>query len=247
VTHRVALDQLREGLQPLPAEASRHLCRVLRLGAGDAIVVFDPREHTEADAVIADASGPVAHIVVGSLRPASVTATRTLALVYALAKGDKVDLVVQDATELGATHIFIARSERCVVKLDAVRAQTKHVRWRRIAEQAARQCGRGDPPAIEAVLDWPEALARAAAVTRFRFCLWEKAISPLGPSLLRAIEHDKASVAFAVGPEGGLSPADIAEAEREGYATASLGPLILRTETVAAAVLGALRIFGSTP
>ena len=164
-------------------------------------------------------------------------------LVYTLAKGDKVDDVVRDATELGATRIVIARTERAIVKATGDRAKEKQERWRRIAEQAARQCGRADPPAIEGVFDWTDALTRASDCEA-RFCLDPHAPTPLGSVLADAALRD-ASIAFAVGPEGGLSPAEVELAERSGWRPASLGQFVLRTETVAAAVLGAVRVLAS--
>jgi 16S rRNA (uracil1498-N3)-methyltransferase len=215
---------------------------VLRLRAGDAFVAFDPAARAEADATLVEASGEAARVCFGPLRPASVVATAPVVLVYGLAKGDKVDAVVRDATELGATRILLARTERAITRLEGERAVARVERWRRIAEQAARQCGRADPPAIDGVLDWREALETAAegdAVARF--CLWERATAPLGPPLCAAIGAQRA-VAFAVGPEGGLTAEEVDEAGALGFLPVSLGRFVLRTETVAAAVLGATRI-----
>lgn len=221
----------------LSPEASRYLVRVRRLRPGDRFVAFDPEAKTEADAVLVDERT----IELGDVRPASVVATRELVLVYALAKGDKVDDVVRDATELGASRVIVARAERSVVKADAARAEAKRSRWARIAEQAARQCGRGDTPSVEGVLDWADALAEVACDARF--VLDPHAAEALGP-LLRTSIANRASVGFAIGPEGGLTPGEIAVAESRGFVAASLGPFVLRTETVATAVLGAVMLAG---
>src|SRR5690606_38061840 len=108
-------------------------------------------------------------VKIGPLRPAEVVAGAGLVLVYALAKGDKVDDVVRDATELGTTRVIVTRTERAVVKMTGERAKDKLDRWRRIAEQAARQCGRADPPSILGVLDWTDALQHASDC-EVRFC-----------------------------------------------------------------------------
>jgi 16S rRNA (uracil1498-N3)-methyltransferase len=160
--------------------------------------------------------------------------------VYALAKGEKVDDVIRDATELGATCVILARTERTVVKATAERAKDKLDRWRRVAEQAARQCGRADPPAIEGVLDW-EAALDAARSCEARFCLDPHAATALGGALADAALRGS-GVAFAIGPEGGLSPDEVRIARDKGFVPSSLGPFVLRTETVAAAVLGAVRV-----
>jgi len=210
---------------------------------GDRFIAFDPEARTEADGTIDDASGDSARVTIGEVRPANVVAGAPIVLVYALAKGDKVDAVVRDATELGATRIVIARTSRAVAKVDAERAGTKLDRWRRIAEQAARQCGRADPPVIDGVLGWRDALEAASsdANVEARFCLWENATEPLGPHLTSAIARSSA-MAFAIGPEGGLTPEEVEERRALGFAPVSLGRFVLRTETVAAAVLGAVRI-----
>jgi 16S rRNA (uracil1498-N3)-methyltransferase len=91
------------------------------------------------------------------------------------------------------------------------------------------------------VVDWSEALTLAGDATAVRFCLWENATEPLAP-LLRAAVERAAPIALAIGPEGGLTESEVEEARALGYAPVSLGRFILRTETVAAAVLGAIRI-----
>lgn len=240
MTVRAPISGLAEGERVLPAESSHYLCRVRRLGPGARFVGFDPDARTEADVEVVEASSSAARVMVGPLRAAQVVAGAGLVLVYALAKGDKVDDVVRDATELGATRVIVTRTERAVVKVTGERAKEKLDRWRRIAEQAARQCGRADPPAIEGVLDWADALERACD-SEARFCLDPRAVEMLGGALAPAIERG-ASVAFAIGPEGGLTADEVEIAVSKGFLPASLGPFVLRTETVAAAVLGAVRV-----
>ena len=238
---RAPVAKLASGERTLTAESSQYLCRVLRLREGERFVAFDPESRTEAEATILEASASAARVTIGECHAASVVAETPVALVYGLAKGDKVDAVVRDATELGTTRIVIARTARAVAKLDGERAGTKVDRWRRIAEQAARQCGRADPPIVDGVLGWREALTLASDEAAAKFCLWENATAPLAP-LLRGALGRGAPIAFAIGPEGGLTEAEVEEARVLGYAPVSLGRFILRTETVAAAVLGAVRI-----
>jgi len=238
---RAPIAKLAAGRRALPREASHYLCRVLRLREGDRFVAFDPEARVEASAVVEVASGDAAEVTIDEVRPAAVLATAPVVLVYALAKGDKVDAVVRDACELGATKILVARTSRAVAKAAGDRAEAKVERWRRIAEQAARQCGRADPPAVEGVLAWRDALDAAAREADARYCLWESAIAPLGDSLPDAVARG-ASVALAVGPEGGLTEGEVEEARVAGFAPVSLGKFVLRTETVPAAVLGAIRV-----
>jgi 16S rRNA (uracil1498-N3)-methyltransferase len=237
---RAPIPGLAEGRQELAPEVSRYLVRVLRLGAGERFVAFDPASRLEADATISKADSAGAEVLVEPLRP-GIVAGAELVLVYALAKGDKVDDVVRDATELGATRIIVARTERSVVKVsEGDRLEQKRDRWKRIAEQAARQCGRADPPVIDGVYDWPDALDRAGGCEA-RFCLDPRAAEALGALLAPAVGRG-ASIAFAIGPEGGLSTDEVELAVGKGFVPASLGRFVLRTETVAAAILGAVRV-----
>jgi 16S rRNA (uracil1498-N3)-methyltransferase len=113
-------------------------------------------------------------------------------------------------------------------------------RGERIAEQAARQCGRGDTTIVQGPCDWADALALAASCD-VRFVLDPHASEPLGGHLPLAVAND-ASIALAIGPEGGLAESELALAADLGWISASMGPFVLRTETVAAAVLGAIRV-----
>ena len=237
---RAPIDALAPGDLTLDAWSSHYLTRVLRLGVGTTFVAFDPARAIEADATVILVDHTAARVRVGPLRKAGVVATREITLVQGLAKGDKCDAIVRDATELGATRCVMAITARSVVKLDPARALSKNARWTKIAREAARQCGRGDPPTIDGPLPWEEALA-AVPLMATRFCLYENATARLGPALVDALAEDT-RLAFAVGPEGGLTTEEVAIAEASGWLVVSLGPFILRTETVAAAVLGAVRI-----
>jgi 16S rRNA (uracil1498-N3)-methyltransferase len=236
---RAPVPKLTEGPRTLGAETSSYLCRVLRLRAGDRFLAFDSEAHTEADGTIEEASPDGARVALGPVRPAAVVVRTDVRLVYALSKGDKVDAVVRDATELGATMILLAPSEHSVVRIDDSKRAAKLQRWERIAEEAARQSGRGDPPRVALHADLRAALAAGKSESADAFILDPRATEPLGRHL-RARDS-----VFAVGPEGGFSGDEIELAGAQGYRPVTLGSLILRTETVAAAVLGALRVLES--
>jgi 16S rRNA (uracil1498-N3)-methyltransferase len=235
---RAPIASLTAGERLVPPDVSHYLCRVLRLREGDAFVAFDPDARIEGNATILDTAKDAVRIRIEDVREAAVVAATPLVLIYALAKGDKVDAVVRDATELGATSIILASTTRSVVKVKP--GDAKIERWKRIAEQAARQCGRGDGPEIQGVHAWTDALDRALSCEA-RFCLDPHATMPLGPALTGATAR-RASIAFAVGPEGGLTEQEIAQACERGFAAVSLGQIVLRTETVGAAILGAVRV-----
>jgi 16S rRNA (uracil1498-N3)-methyltransferase len=241
---RAPIADLAPGERQLSDEMTRYLCRVRRLGMGDSFVAFDPIAHVEADATLTGGLGPDgrANATIGPTRAAIVVAQEALVLVYALAKGDKIDAVVRDATELGATRIVLAKTERAIVKVTSSGSSDQKIaRWERIAREAARQCGRADPPRIDGVHGWRDALVRGAEGCEARFCLDPRALVPLGSALVDSVARRDA-LAFAVGPEGGLSADEIEIAVGLGYLPSCLGPFTLRTETVAAAVLGAVRI-----
>lgn len=240
---RAPVPGLAPGERRLEGALAHYLVRVLRLRAGDTFVAFDPATAAEADATTAWADADAITVRFGALRPGAARAAREITWIQGLAKGDKCDGVARDATELGATRIVVATTRRSVVKLDAARAAERQARWARIAQEAARQSGRADAPRVEAPRGWSDALALAADATG-RFVLWERATAPLGPALLAALAGDGA-LAFACGPEGGLEDREVEEALAAGWTIASLGPFALRTETVAAAVLGAVRIFST--
>jgi 16S rRNA (uracil1498-N3)-methyltransferase len=220
---------------------------VLRLRAGDAFVAFDPAAGSEADAETMWTDEEALTVRFGALRAGpSAARLREMTWVQGLAKGDKCDAVVRDATELGAARVIVAHTQRSVVKLDPARAEARQSRWARIAQEAARQCGRADVPVVDAPCTWADALERATATSDggARFCLWEEATESLGRPLGRALAGG-GPLAFACGPEGGLTTAEVDLAKSMGWHVASIGPFVLRTETVAAAVLGAARIWAT--
>lgn len=240
---RAPVPDLAAGERRLDGAVAHYLARVLRLRAGDAFVAFDPATAREADAVTVWADHDAITVRFGPLREGTARAALELTWIQGLAKGDKCDAVVRDATELGASRIAVAITRRSVVKLDAPRAAEREARWARIAQEAARQCGRSDVPLVDVPCPWTEALTRVPGHAA-RFCLWEGASTPLAAPLLEALSRG-AALAFACGPEGGLEPREVDEAVARGWVAASLGPLTLRTETVAAAVLGAVRVWSA--
>ncbi len=241
IGRRVPVAHLAEGERLLEGAVAHYLGRVLRLHPGDAFVAFDPATAREADALTLRAEGDSIAVRFGPTRKGATLAPRPLTWIQALAKGDKCDAVVRDATELGATRIVIAVTERSVVKLQGPRAQGRVARWTKIAEEAARQSGRSDVPVVNALVGWQEAVAGVSR-DEARFCLWGGAADTLGPALFDVLAQ-RVPIAFACGPEGGLTPAEVDFGRERGFAIATLGPRTLRTETVAAAVLGAVRVW----
>jgi 16S rRNA (uracil1498-N3)-methyltransferase len=143
-----------------------------------------------------------------------------------------MDLVVQKATELGVARILPFEAERSVVRLEPARAEERAGRWRRIASEAARQCGRADVPEVAAPAALDRALAALAPGTRtFVF-------HPGGGTLEAPAP---AAVAAVVGPEGGLTDAEVRACEEAGATRAALGPRVLRAETAAIVAVALLQ------
>ena len=232
---RVPLHPLARGLVPLPPDAARYVTRVHRLRDGDPFLAFDPEAAIEAEAILVELGKGACAARVEALRAASLTPLRPATLIQCIGKGDKLDTVIRDATELGATRIIPALSARCVARPAADRA----ARWRRIAVEAARQCGRGDAPRIEPPA--PLLTAISLAQGTLGACLDPRGELPLGRWLQQSAVGDGAQeVVFVVGPEGGMDHAELEACVAAGFARVRLGRLVLRTETVCAAALGAL-------
>jgi 16S rRNA (uracil1498-N3)-methyltransferase len=238
---RVPVAGLTAGEHPLGPHVARYVASVHRLRAGDAFIAFDPERGLEADCDVVSITAGDLSARVGPLRPAALVATREVTWVQALPKGEKMDDIVRDATELGATRIIPATTTFTVVKLEGPRLLARQERWERIAREAARQCGRSDAPEVLSVMPWAEALAAARAPDASAFCLYERATVPMGPRLLE-VAAEATPLVFAAGPEGGLSEDEVGVAIAHGFSVVSLGRFVLRAETVAAATLGALGV-----
>ncbi len=210
----------------LDAEALAH-ARVLRLGPGDELELFDGRGRRQRVRVGAlDRRGGEC---VALEPPEQVAAGPRVVLVQSQPKGAKLDDIVRMTTEIGVGAIHVALSERCVARSEGARADPKAERWRRIAREAARQSERCYVPEIVPPAPLAEVLARAPEGA-FKAALVERS----GVSLPRDIRASE--LWLAVGPEGGFSAADRAHLTRSGFLSVGLGSAILRTET--AAVVG---------
>ncbi len=235
---RVPLSPIAEGLVTLPEEASRYVVSVHRRRAGDALLLFDGRAGVAADATIERVASGRATVRVGPPRAARRGARRAVVWIHGLPRGDKSDAITRDATELGATDIVFAPAERSVTRLAGERGAARLRRWEKVAAEAARQCGREEAPRIALAASWEGALGRAPEGVRV--CLHPTAQARLG-EVLRGASADEALV-FAAGPEGGLSDDELRTAEAHGFRACAIDAPVLRTETVPAAVLGAVAV-----
>ena len=227
-TLRVPMDELAEGER----DARRRTNAIRRARSSTARRRLDSSRSIRSAAIECDAELVAkSRVRLGAPRGAEVAA-REIVWIHGCPKGNKADAIVRDATELGATRIVFVHTARIVAKPPISRLE----RWTRVAREAARQCGRGSAPRVELVTKWEDALSDARQDVRV--CL-----DPRGASLRDVLESARGSLAFAVGPEGGLTDGEIEIAKRHGFVCCRLGVLVMRTETVAAAVLGAVALF----
>ena len=218
---------------PLSADAARHIARVLRLRVGARIELFDG----DGNACLAELTevGPRAVAVrLLSALPDEPPASLRVHLLLGLSKGERMDFAIQKSVELGVTAITPVISERCVVRLDEKRGARRQRHWRRILIAACEQSGRNHLPVLAETTPLGTALASSQASLKLL-------LDPEAEQALGALaDHPARDIAVLVGPEGGLSPAEIERARtRFGFHGVRLGQRILRTETAPLAFLAA--------
>jgi 16S rRNA (uracil1498-N3)-methyltransferase len=217
----------------LDAERSHYVSRVLRARAGDALVLFDGRGGEHA-ATVASISRQAVTVHVGAYREGVAESPLRIHLLQGISRGDRMDWVVQKATELGVAGITPVITEFSVVRLDEARAERRIAHWTKIAQAACEQCGRNRVPAIHA----PQPLEAVLGARADALCLL---LHPGAARTLAALEPAARGIELLIGPEGGLSDDEHARALQAGFEACSLGPRVLRTETAAIAAVAALQ------
>lgn len=219
----------------LQGPAHEHVKRVLRLGAGDEVTLFNGDGH-DYPSVIRELRRSATAVAVRAVASARAESPLAITLVQGVARAERMDLVVQKATELGVTVIQPVAAARSVVKLDAASRAKKLAHWRGIAIAACEQCGRARLPAVAdpvPIADW---LARPA-----RAGLRRLQLEPDAGEALVAAARDAASIELLVGPEGGLTDTERDAARQTGYLSCRIGPRVLRSETASIAALAVLQ------
>jgi len=226
--------------QPLQAGASfdlepgpsQHIARVLRMRAGDALILFDGLGG-EYPATISAVDKKTVTVSTGENLAREAESPLVIHLGIAVSRGERMDLVVQKATELGAAAITPLFTQRTEVRLKGEREEKKLAHWRQVAVSACEQCGRNRVPRIHPLQPLEGWLSACDAA--LKLVLHHRADEmPVG-------EQPPASIALLIGPEGGLAEAEIAAAEAAGFLSLALGPRVLRTETAPLAALAVLQ------
>ncbi len=221
----------------LPDEAGAHVARVLRARAGDELVLFNG-DGREFPGVVESVRGVRVTVAVGEGRVVDRESPLAVTLVQSVPRGDRMDLVVQKATELGAARIVPVLSQRSVIRLDAAQAASKAQHWQAVAIAACEQCGRNRLPVVEAPRPLIQFLGEATG------CAARLVLEPetAGGGPVADLSPAGGEVQIAVGPEGGFAAEELEAFRVAGFARLTLGPRVLRTETAAIAALVWLQI-----
>lgn len=240
----IASQDIRDGHAAFHGDLFNHMVRVLRLGAGDDVTLVDEAGN-EHQGIIDQVFREWVTVRIEALpQPAAAGDNGVeITICQALPKGEKIDLILQKGTELGAHDFRLFGGRRSVARVREDLLAVKLERWQRITAEAARQCNRCSIPGVS----WSPSAAEAAGSSsqELRLLLWEGERK----QNLKAALADRAcpaSVIVAVGPEGGFDPLEVQQFLHQGYLPVSLGARILRTETAAIAITAILQYIWGT-
>lgn len=212
---------------------ARHLLKVLRVKTGDRVIAYSG-DGREWDATVHGVGPTSVKLALGPARAARPDSPCAILLGQGIGKGDKLDLVVRAATELGVAEVVPVSTARAIAEREGADRGT---RLQRIAAEACKQCGRAKVPAVHA----PENLAAFFARARdaqLKIVPWEGGGVPLAAVARPGVT----SAAILIGPEGGLEESEVEAARNEGFVAVTFGPRILRTETAGIVAVAALQL-----
>jgi 16S rRNA (uracil1498-N3)-methyltransferase len=217
----------------LDANAGHYVFRVLKLRAGNPLVLFNGDGSDYAAELLSNRRDRVELQVTARL-PAVAESPLTVTLVQAVGKGDRMDLALQKSTELGVAAVQPLFTERTEVRIDGARLEKRMEHWRRVMIAACEQCGRARLPELLAPLSLPEWLALPGRPTTL-------ALAPGAELSLATALDQRAPLALVVGPEGGLSELETKQLQLAGARLVGFGPRVLRTETAGPAAVAVLQ------
>jgi 16S rRNA (uracil1498-N3)-methyltransferase len=233
---RIFTQQPLSTLQEVELESapSAHIARAMRMKMGDALTVFNG-QGGEYAAVISAVTKKTVCVEIGEFRHIELESPLAIHLGIAISRGDRMDWVIQKATELGVSRVSPLLTERTEVKLKGERADKKIQHWRQVGIAACEQCGRNQLPHIEPLQALPEWLAATKDETKL--VLHHRALRTESVST----ERKPTQVSLLIGPEGGLSDVEIGLAELAKFRALRLGPRVMRTETAPLAAIAILQ------
>jgi 16S rRNA (uracil1498-N3)-methyltransferase len=216
----------------LPNDAAHHVSRVLRMREGEAIVLFNGSGGQYSGHIRRLSRDGVA-VEAGAFDPVERESPLHITLLQAISAGDRMDLTLQKAVELGVAAIQPVMADRSVVRLKGDRSDSRRAHWQRVAEAACEQCGRNRIPPIAAAIEVDHYRAPKAALKLL--------LAPAGTTSLRSCGASaEGPIVLAAGPEAGFSPREEAWLVSAGFSPVGLGPRVLRTETAGPAAIAAL-------
>ena len=218
----------------LSEDAANHVGRVLRMGAGQAIQLFDGSNHV-FDAEIVQADKKSVRVKILASNEDDRESPLWLHLGQVMSRGEKMEFTIQKAVELGVNTITPLFSERCGVKLDAERLNKKLQQWQKIAIAACEQCGRNRVPDIRPAMDLAAWCAEQDDALKLN-------LHPRASASINTLPQPVERVRLLIGPEGGLSADEIAMTAEHQFTDILLGPRVLRTETTALTAITALQV-----
>lgn len=245
----VAEDLSSESVVELPRDSAAHVAKVLRARSGDELVLFngDGREFTGA---IESVKGSRVFVSIGAARIIDRESPFKVTLVQCVPRGDRMDFIVQKATELGVERIVPVLSQRSVVRLDPKQAASKQAHWRAVAISACEQCGRDRLPDVETplpLLNYLGSLSSSAsdpALAATTSAVLRLVLEPERaeqPQQAASLALPAAGALIAIGPEGGFAPEELEAFDLSSFFRLGLGPRVLRTETAAIAAIALLQ------
>lgn len=226
----IETDALNRSIIHINGAQAHHIQSVLRLRQNDVIQLFDGCSRQFKARISAFTPAGVEAEILEEINLTDNPQT-AVTLAQGFLKEKKMDLLVRQLSELGVSHWIPFFSARTIPKPNALRLKGRLERWRKIAVEALKQCGRTRVMQIGPVVNYEEMLASAAG-SDVRTVFWEKSLTPLNPTDLAGAAKVR-RVFTVLGPEGGLTEQEIATAESQGFSALSLGPRILRAETAA--------------
>lgn len=234
----VTPESIQEHSAVIQGEDVRHIHRVLRLTTGDSLCLHDGEGH-RYDAVIREFGKSEIRLEILGKETVSTNSGLRITIGQGIPKGQKMDWIVQKSTELGVDTIAPIQTIRSIPRPKPERASKKMDRWRAIAREASKQCGRDSIPEISHPMNISTFTERFRSAD-LKLAFWE---DEKEKPIREVLENTKSvqDIAVVIGPEGGFDAGEIDLLLKNGFTTASLGPLVLRTETVSSAVLGILR------
>ncbi|HET7658028.1 MAG TPA: 16S rRNA (uracil(1498)-N(3))-methyltransferase [Bacillales bacterium] len=239
---RYFLDEpIEDGVVRIVGSDASHISRVMRMEPGDEIICCGPDGRC-AICTIREVSADVVTTATQSSIEESTELPVHVTIAQGLPKGDKMDLIVQKGTELGATSFLPFEAGRSIVKWDEKKKQKKTERLRKIAKEAAEQSHRNRVPNVEIPVSFKNLLSLGRDYDVKLIAYEEEAKAGEGTAFSNMLRETRAgaSILLIIGPEGGLTGGEVSTLKEEGFVSCGLGPRILRTETAALYALAAI-------